>query len=77
MNAPDFPSSLISDSEPGRELPRLMDAIGLKAKASSVQIARAPAAIKNRALSGLAALLRQAVQALQVANQRLRKIKKI
>ena len=47
-----------------------MESIGLKAKASSVHMARAPAAIKNKALSGLAVLLRQDAAALQVANQR-------
>ena len=47
-----------------------MESIGLKAKASSVHMARAPAAIKNKALSSLAVLLRQDAAALQVANQR-------
>ena len=68
MNAPDFhPSN--SDRSHG-ELLKLMESIGLKAKASSVHMARAPAAIKNKALSGLAVLLRQDAAALQVANQR-------
>jgi glutamate-5-semialdehyde dehydrogenase len=47
-----------------------MKSLGLKAKVASAQIARAPAAIKNRALTGLAALLRQNGAALQTANQR-------
>ncbi|WP_296905467.1 glutamate-5-semialdehyde dehydrogenase [Polaromonas sp.] len=47
-----------------------MESIGLKAKTSSVHMARASAAIKNKALSGLAVLLRQDAAALQVANQR-------
>ena len=47
-----------------------MDTLGSRAKTASAQIARAPAAIKNRALLNLAALLRQNVPALQAANQR-------
>ena len=46
-----------------------MQTMGLKAKTASGQVARAPAAIKNRALLSLAALLRQNVAALEVANQ--------
>jgi glutamate-5-semialdehyde dehydrogenase len=68
MNAPDFHPS--NGTQASSELLQLMDAIGSRAKASSVQVARAPAAIKNRALSGLAALLRQDAAALQAANQR-------
>ena len=48
----------------------LMQALGLKAKTASAHSARAPAAIKNRALLGLASLLRQNVAALEAANQR-------
>ncbi|OYY90038.1 MAG: gamma-glutamyl-phosphate reductase, partial [Polaromonas sp. 28-63-22] len=51
-------------------MPGLMAGLGLKAKVASAHMARAPAAIKNRALAGLAALLRQSVDALQAANQR-------
>ncbi len=68
MNAPD--SHPLNSTQTSSELLQLMDAIGSRAKASSVQVARAPAAIKNRALSGLAALLRQDAAALQAANQR-------
>jgi glutamate-5-semialdehyde dehydrogenase len=48
----------------------LMQTMGFKAKTASTQVARAPAAIKNRALLGLATLLRQSVPALQEANRR-------
>ncbi|MDB5869998.1 MAG: glutamate-5-semialdehyde dehydrogenase [Polaromonas sp.] len=47
-----------------------MQTLGLQAKAASAQMARAPAAIKNRALLALAALLRQSAPALHAANQR-------
>ena len=47
-----------------------MQTLGLQAKTASAQMARAPAAIKNRALRALAALLRQNAPALQQANQR-------
>ncbi|MEO8015325.1 MAG: gamma-glutamyl-phosphate reductase, partial [Polaromonas sp.] len=47
-----------------------MRTLGLKAKSASSQMARAPAAIKKRALLGLAALLRSNLAALQTANQR-------
>ena len=46
-----------------------MQAMGLKAKTASAQVAKAPAAIKNKALTRLAALLRQNVHSLQQANQ--------
>ncbi len=46
-----------------------MQAMGQKAKVASSHIARAQAAIKNKALTGLAALLRQNVLALTQANQ--------
>ena len=46
-----------------------MQAMGQKAKEASSQIARAQAATKNRALTGLAALLRQGVSALVLVNQ--------
>ena len=48
----------------------LMQAMGAKAKVASAQMARAQAAIKNRALLTLAALLRQNLASLQAANQR-------
>ncbi|WP_341914372.1 glutamate-5-semialdehyde dehydrogenase [Polaromonas sp. YR568] len=47
-----------------------MAVMGSKAKAASAQTARAPAAIKNRALLALAGLLRQNIAPLQAANQR-------
>ncbi len=46
-----------------------MQALGQKAKAASSHMARAQAAIKNKALLGLAALLRQHAPALAAANQ--------
>ena len=46
-----------------------MQTLGLQAKTASAHMARAPAAIKNRALLGLAALLRQNLATLQAANQ--------
>ena len=52
------------------EISNLMHTLGSKAKAASAQVARAPAAIKNRALTGLAGLLRSNLAALQAANQR-------
>ncbi|WP_170954680.1 glutamate-5-semialdehyde dehydrogenase [Polaromonas sp. AER18D-145] len=47
-----------------------MAVMGSKAKSASAQTARAPAAIKNRALLALAGLLRQNIAPLQAANQR-------
>ncbi|WP_397410911.1 glutamate-5-semialdehyde dehydrogenase [Polaromonas sp.] len=47
-----------------------MAVMGAKAKAASAETARAPAAIKNRALLTLASLLRQNIAPLQAANQR-------
>ncbi len=47
-----------------------MQAMGSKAKAAAAQVARASAATKSKALSNLAALLRQNGPALQQANQR-------
>ena len=47
-----------------------MQTLGLQAKTASAHIARAPAATKNRALTGLTALLRHNLAALQAANQR-------
>lgn len=46
----------------------LMQAMGSRAKAASTQIARAQSAIKNKALSSLAALLRQNTAQLAAAN---------
>jgi glutamate-5-semialdehyde dehydrogenase len=57
-------------SAAGSELATLMQAMGLKAKTASALMARAPTAIKNRALLGLAKLLRDNLESLQAANQR-------
>lgn len=64
MNAPDSPNALAARSE----LPALMQAMGSQAKVASALMARSPAAIKNRALLGLASLLRSQIAALQTAN---------
>ena len=66
MNAPDSPNALAARSE----LTDLMQRMGSGAKVASAHMARASAAVKNRALSRLAALLRQNVTALEGANQR-------
>ena len=65
MNAPDSPNALAARSE----LPAMMQAMGLQAKVASALMARAPSAIKNGALLGLAALLRSQTAALQTANR--------
>jgi glutamate-5-semialdehyde dehydrogenase len=70
MNAPDSHKALSSSSDVASDVPALMEQLGLKAKTASAQVARAPAAIKNRALLNLAALLRQSLAALEMANQR-------
>jgi glutamate-5-semialdehyde dehydrogenase len=64
MNAPDSPTALAARDQ----LPDLMQALGSQAKTASTLMARASAATKNRALTGLAALLRTQVAALQAAN---------
>jgi glutamate-5-semialdehyde dehydrogenase len=70
MNAPDSHKALSSSSDVASDVPALMEQLGFKAKVASAQVARAPTAIKNRALLNLAALLRQNVAALEMANQR-------
>ncbi len=70
MNASTFQNTTTSDSESASELATLMQTMGLKAKTASALMARAPAAIKKRALIGLATLLRQKLAELQSANQR-------
>ncbi len=74
MNAPDSPNALAQrltlGGEATPEVAPLMAALGAQAKAASTQMARAPAAVKNRALVGLAALLRQSAESLVAANQR-------
>jgi len=66
MNAPDSQNALAGHSA----LPDLMQAMGVKAKTASALMARAPAAIKSRALLALSALLRSQVAPLQAANAR-------
>ena len=56
-------------ASPDSSIRDLLLALGSKAKAASAHMARAQAATKNRALAGLAALLRSEVMALQSANQ--------
>jgi len=70
MNAPTFSNVIAPASQAGSDLLHLMHTMGLKAKTASAQVARAPAAIKNRALLDLAALLRQNLAKLQAVNQR-------
>jgi glutamate-5-semialdehyde dehydrogenase len=70
MNAPDSSNALAQRGDAGSELVPLMQQLGLQAKVASAQAARAPAAIKNKALLGLAALLREETAALVAANQR-------
>ena len=65
MNAPDLKNALSQDSE----VVHLMNAMGLQAKVASAQVARASAAIKNKALLALAGLLRQNLASLETANQ--------
>ena len=65
MNAPDFPNALAAPNT----LPGLMQTLGLQSKTASALMARAPTAIKNRALLGLAALLRSQTSPLQAANR--------
>ena len=57
-------------SAAGSELEKRMQAMGLQSKTASAHMARASVAIKNRALAGLAKLLRQNLENLQAANQR-------
>lgn len=66
MNAPDLQNAMARDGE----LAHLMDNLGAQAKTASAHMAKAPAAIKNKALVRLADLLRDSVAALEAANQR-------
>jgi glutamate-5-semialdehyde dehydrogenase len=70
MNASTSPNDMTPASAAGSQLEKRMQAMGLQAKTASALMARAPAAIKNRALLGLAKLLRQSLAELQAANQR-------
>ena len=72
MNALERPDSCTASplQTAGSGVPELMAAMGLKAKLAAVQVARAPAATKNKALLSLAALLRRNTVALEGANQR-------
>ena len=69
MNAIEPPHLPANDSQ-APATAGLMETMGFKAKVASAQVARASTAIKNRALRGLAALLRQNGATLQAANQR-------
>jgi glutamate-5-semialdehyde dehydrogenase len=60
----------MTDATPDTALLAAMQAMGSKAKTASAQVAKASAATKNKALTGLAALLRQNGPSLQRANQR-------
>ena len=66
MNAPDLQNAMARDGE----LAHLMDNLGAQAKTASAQMAKASAAVKNKALVRLADLLRDSVAALEAANQR-------
>ena len=48
----------------------IMQTLGLQAKTASALMAKAPAAVKNKALLALARLLRQQTEALQTDNAR-------
>jgi glutamate-5-semialdehyde dehydrogenase len=67
MNAPD--QAATRQAMQAHDVAGLMQALGQQAKAASSHMARAPSAIKNRALTGLASLLRSSVSALAAANQ--------
>ena len=69
MNAPHVSDLINPAHDASAELTALMTGLGLKAKAASSPMARAQAAIKNRALLTLATLLRKSLAALQAANQ--------
>ncbi len=49
-------------------IPEIMQTLGLQARRASAEMARAPAAVKNRTLQRLAVLLRESVGALQADN---------
>lgn len=70
MNAPDLQKALSSSSDIASDVPRLMELLGTRAKAASAELARAPAAVKNKALLNLAKALRKNTAALETANQR-------
>ena len=70
MNALDLSNSVAPASEAGGDLAALMASLGSRAKTAAALTARAPTAIKNRALLALAGLLRENLSPLQAANQR-------
>ena len=70
MNALDLSNSVAPASEAGGDLAALMASLGSRAKTAAALTARAPTAIKNRALLALAGLLRENLLPLQAANQR-------
>ena len=67
MNVPEYQAAL--QALQTQDVAQLMQGMGLKAKTASAQMARAPAAIKNRALIVLANLLRRSVTGLEAANK--------
>ena len=69
MNAPDLPHALTPANPRRSDIAEIMNTLGFKAKAASTLMAPAQAAIKNRALLNLAALLRQNLGTLEAANQ--------
>jgi len=70
MNAPDSHQALSSSSDIAGDVAGLMELLGTRAKAASAEIARAPAAAKNKALLNLAKSLRKNTAPLEAANQR-------
>ncbi|EJL80477.1 gamma-glutamyl phosphate reductase [Polaromonas sp. CF318] len=70
MNAPDSHQALSSSSDIAGDVAGLMELLGSRAKAASAEIARAPAAAKNKALLNLAKSLRKNTAVLETANQR-------
>jgi glutamate-5-semialdehyde dehydrogenase len=67
MNAPDSHQALSSSSDIAGDVAGLMELLGSRAKAASAEIARAPAAAKNKALLNLAKSLRKNTVVLQPA----------
>ena len=70
MNASTSPSIVTPADVEKSQLLQLMQTLGSQAKTASAQMARAPAAIKNKALLALAGLLRDHLASLQLANAR-------
>jgi glutamate-5-semialdehyde dehydrogenase len=70
MNAPDLQKALSPSSDIASDVAGLMELLGSRAKVASAELARAPAAVKNKALLNLAKSLRKNVASLESANQR-------